>query len=297
MTRRNLFKPSSYFFLTIVIVVLLPVRTVGWGNKGHQVIARIATARLSTSARQAIAELLSRGETLDGVSTWADQIKTQRPETKSWHFVAIPFGDSYYTRAKHCARTETCIIDAIGQQIKILRDTNKDSKERAEALKFLVHLIGDLHQPFHVTTNTNPPDGLAAKVKVFTLSERSTYLREAWDNDLVDYGLSQSSKTVSDYATKLTNKFRRSSAKQNSFISTQGSVTDWALEAHRLTGGSGGAYYHTNGEFMVADKERSWKLDRAYYDRNLPVAEGQLVRAGARLAKVLNDVFGVKAAY
>lgn len=298
MTRKNSFKTPSYLFLAIVIGVLLPVRTLGWGNKGHQVIARIAMARLSTSSRQAIAELLAQGETLESVSTWADQIKTQRVETKSWHFVAIPLSDSRYSRLNDCAQTETCIIEAIGQQITILKDTNNDSQLRAEALKFLIHLVGDLHQPFHVSTNTNPPDRAASLVRVTSLSGRSTSLANVWDNDLVEYGSRQSAaKSAGDYATQLSKKFARSSTNQSnqgSFVSTQGSVTDWALETHTL---AWGAYYHTNGEFMVNEPKRSWNLDQPYYDKNVPVVEGQLVRAGVRLAKILNDIFNVKSAY
>lgn len=295
MIRKSLFK-SSYILLTMVIVVLAPVRTLGWGNKGHQVIARIATSRLSTNARQAIAELLAKGETLESVSNWADQIRTQpqRSKTRDWHFVAIPLSENRYVRARDCARNETCLIEAIGQQLAILKDIKRDSNSRAEALKFLVHLIGDLHQPFHVTTNTNPPDLGASGVKVTSLSGRSTNLFNVWDDDLVDHGLNQSAKSLNDYANQLTNRLRQDAAKQNSFVSTQGSVTDWALEAHRLPWR---AYYHTNGDFMVADPKRSWRLDRAYYDRNLPVVEGQLVRAGVRLAKVLNDAFNMKKGY
>jgi hypothetical protein len=296
MTGKNSFKPPSHIFLTIVIVVLLPVRTMAWGNKGHQIIARIAMSRLSISARQVIAELLAPSETLESVSTWADDVKTQSAETRSWHFVLIPLGDSRYLPLKDCGKGQTCIIEAIGQQITILKDTNKDSKDRAEALKFLVNLIGDLHQPFHVSTNTNPPDQGGNRVRVTSLSGRSTNLHDEWDNGLVEYGLRRA-KSVGDYVTRLNKKFPRSSTNQSnqgSFISTQGSVTDWALETHKL---SWGAYYHTNGEFMVNDPKRSWKLDAPYYDKNVPVVEGQLVRAGVRLAKVLNDIFSVKSAH
>lgn len=295
MTGRNSFKSSSYILLTLVILVLLPVRTAAWGNRGHQVIARIATARLSVSARQAIAELLQPGETLESISTWADDIKAQRPETRSWHFVLIPLGNSRYSRTD-CGRGETCIIDAIAQQTAILKDTDKGSGERAEALKYLVHLIGDLHQPFHVSTNNNPPDLGANRVRVTSLSGRATNLHEVWDTDLVEYGLKLSAKSVGEYATKINKKFSQGSTGQSSrggFISTQGSVTDWALETHKLPWG---AYYFTNGEFMVADAKRSWRLDQPYYDKNVPVVELQLLRAGTRLAKVLNDIFNVKLA-
>jgi hypothetical protein len=295
MTRKTSFKLLSYISLTIVVVVLCPARTLGWGNKGHQIIARIAMARLSNSTRQAIDELLA-GQTLERISTWADQIKTQRAETRSWHFIAIPLTDNRYSPLKDCGRGETCIIDAIGQQIAVLKDTTRDATERAEALKFLVNLIGDLHQPFRVTTNTNPQDRSATQVRVTLQSGRSTNLLDAWDNDLVEQG-SRQAKSVADYATLLSKRFSRgasSKANQGSFVSTQGSVTDWALEAHRLawTG-----YYHTNGDFMVNDQMRSWTLDQPYYDKNVPLVEGQLVRAGFRLARILNDIFSTSTKY
>lgn len=295
MIKNNCFRVSSYIFLTIAIVVWLPERTAAWGIRGHQVIARIAMARLSTTARQAIAELLEPGETLESVSTWADQIKTERAETKSWHMVSISLSDTRYTRAKSCGQNETCIIEAIDQQITILKNTNNDSAKRAEALKWLVHLIGDLHQPFHVTTNTNPQDLGANRVRVTSLSGRATNLHDVWDADLVEYGLNQSAKSVGDYATRLGLKVDQSSTSQSNrggSYSTQGSVTDWAMEAHKLPWN---AYIDTrSGQFMVADPKRSWTLDQTYYDKNVQVVEVQLSRAGVRLAKILNDIFTMR---
>jgi len=296
MTTRNSLRRATHIYLAVIIVVLLPVRAFGWGSKAHQTIALIAMARLSTSAKQAIAKLLDPRETLESVSAEADQTRMLRPETKSWHFVSIPLSDNYYSRTKDCGKGETCLIEAIDQQIAILKDTDRDSNERAEALKFLVNLIGDLHQPFHVTTNTNPQDLAANRVRVISLAGRSTNLHEVWDNDLVEYGLKQSAKSVGDYASTLNSKFSQSSSNQSNrsggIVSTQGSITDWALEAHKLPWM---AYMH-NGEFMVAD-QRSWTLDQGYYDNNLRLVELQLVRAGARLAKVLNDIFNVKQGY
>jgi S1/P1 Nuclease len=290
MSKKRL-KRSTYFLLAMAIVTWLPQRTLGWGNRGHQVIARIAMARLSTSARQAISELLEPGETLESVSTWADQIKTERPETKTWHVVSIPLSDTRYVRAKGCGRNEVCIIEAIAEQMKVLKDSSKDSYQRAQALKFLVHLIGDLHQPFHVTTNTKPEDLGANRVRVTSLSGRSTNLHDVWDTDLVETGLKRSARSVGDYATQLT-KGSTSAGQTNrgGFTSTAGSVTDWALEAHRL---AWGGYYDSNGQFMW-DQTRVSTLDQRYYDKNVPVVEGQLTRAGARLAKILNDIFNVR---
>lgn len=303
MPGKRSIKLPSYLLLTTFLVVLFPARSMAWGKKGHQVIARIAMARLSTSARIAIADLLP-GETLESVSYWADEIRAQKPDTRSWHFVSISPKNNSYSRSD-CPQEETCIIAAISQQVAILKDTSKPMDQRAEALKFLVNLIGDLHQPFHVTSNDDPPDQGASRVRVFSLAGPLTNLHEIWDTDLVEAAL-KSSKSIEDYANQLSRKYAGSTPAQNSvstkgqsvFFSTRGSSTDWALESHRL---AWGAYYFTRAdgtaEFMVSDAQRSWKLDQVYYDKNMPVAEVQLVRAGVRLAKVLNDVFSVKATY
>ena len=297
MTGKNLLNKCLLFpVLSLSLVCFMPTRAVAWGNNGHRIIARIAMDRLSKDTRQALSELLAPGETLESVSNWADTIKAQKPETRSWHFVDIPLSSSNYQKARDCRKG--CIIEAIAGQTAVLKSTSNsptDRANRAEALKFLIHLIGDLHQPFHVTTNTNPNDQGANLVKVIFMNGRPTSLHAVWDDDLINYTLSQNRLSVSDYAAQIANKFRRSSTGQSQAtnLSTQGSVTDWAGEAHRL---AWGAYVPSDSYFMINDN-KVWKLDRTYYDRNLTVVESQLYKAGVRLAKVLNEVFSVKTPY
>jgi len=271
--------------LAAAATLLLSTPVAAWGNRGHQIIGRIAMVRLTPSARQAVAELLGPGETVENVSGWADQIRAQRPETRSWHVVAIALSDSRYVRSRDCERNETCIIDALNEQTAILKDTTKDVETRAEALKFVIHLVGDLHQPYHIATNTKPPDLGANKVKVTALSGRVTSLHDVWDTDLVEYALKRSGGSVGEYANQL--------SKQYSGTSTQNSVSNWALESHKH---SWDGYYFTNGDFMVADANRSWTLDEAYYNKNMTIVEKQLALAGLRLAKTLNDIFGSRRA-
>lgn len=287
MIGKNLSRYLTPVFI-ISIVMVFPVRTQAWGNKGHQIIARIAMPRLSANARQAVAELLEPGETLENVAGWADQMRKGGPDTRSWHFVPIPLTDKVYSANQHCSRSELCIIQALEEQIKILKNTENDPQTRAAALKYVVHLIGDLHQPFHVTTNTNPPDLNANRVKLTSLTGRLTNLHEVWDSDLVDYGLKRSNKSVADYASYLSKAYGGNSA-----ALTKGSITSWALESHEQ---AWTAYYSPYDHFMVAD-QRSWALDRFYYDKNLKTVEMQFVRAGVRLAKTLNDVFVLRPAY
>lgn len=279
-----MFKKNSstmrQILLAAVATLLLNTPVAAWGNRGHQIIGRIAMSRLTPSARQAMAELLAPGETVENVAGWADQIKAQRLETRSWHVVAIALSESRYLRSRDCGRNETCIIDALNEQTTILKDTTKDFETRAEALKFVIHLVGDLHQPYHIATNTKPHDLGANKVKVTALSGRVTSLHDVWDTDLVEFALKRSARSVGEYANQLSKKY--------SGASTRSSVSSWALESHKY---AWDGYYFTNGDFMVAD-ERSWRLDEAYYNKNLAIVEKQLALAGLRLAKTLNDIFG-----
>ncbi|MEK6280797.1 MAG: S1/P1 nuclease [Acidobacteriota bacterium] len=283
ITRRLLTSTTLYAVLSLSIIAFLPARSAAWGAKGHQTIARIAMDRLSKNARQSVAGLLNPGETLETVSTWADLMKLKRKDTTTWHFVEISLKYGDYDRSRDCKKG-TCIIDAIENQIGILKNTRNGTVERADALKYLVHLIGDLHQPFHVTTNEDPPDAGASRVRVTFLNGPPTSLRKVWDDDLINYTLKRSNLSVAQYAAELGGRGRMT---QSGYTSTQGSVRDWALETHRLAWRA----YYLGKDFMYVNPT-TWPIDETYYKQNRAVAENQLFLAGIRLAKTLNDIFG-----
>lgn len=270
-----------YVVLALSFVVLLPIRTAAWGARGHQIIARVATDRLSSKARDSILKLL-QGETLESVSTWADEIKTQRPDTTTWHYVDIALKYSDYQRARDC-RKGVCIIEAIEQQRRVLENPKYSNSERVDALKFLVHLIGDLHVPFHVATNDNPPDKSADLVKVTFLNGRPTNLHAVWDNDIINTALRDTRQGVAEYASQLG---RRAGGK-GGYVSSQGTVTQWALESHKLAWSA----YRSSGDEFMWNNGKAWNLDDAYYKKNKALVDNQLLTAGVRLAGILNEIF------
>jgi hypothetical protein len=278
---------------------LIPITTSAWGNNGHRIIARIASDRLSPNARQEVAKLLGN-ESLETASIWADAIKSQRPDTAEWHVINWALSRNSYSRTIDC-RNNLCIIEQINAKLNELRDSKGAATERAEALKWVVHLVGDLHQPFHVTTNAKPPDKGANLVLVTLSNGRRTNLHAVWDDEIIAYALAQSKLQTAEYATQLSNKFVAGPFTQNQStnISTQGSVADWGLEAHWL---SWEAYKLSNGWFMVEQDsdptdQRKFRIDDLYLQKNRPIVEKQLVRAGARLAKLLNEVFARSSAF
>jgi hypothetical protein len=93
-------------------------------------------------------KVLLNGESIDAVASWADDYRRENPETGRWHYIDIPLADSRIDMARECPDGE-CVIAKTEQFLAVLRDPNADHAAKAEALKFVVHFVGDLHQPLH----------------------------------------------------------------------------------------------------------------------------------------------------
>jgi hypothetical protein len=139
----------------------------GWGCSGHQVVALVALKQLTPNARAKVQQLL-QGQPSPSIhrfcgitgldpfadlATWADDERDVRSETAPWHFIDIPLGASRADLASACDTTTGCVTTAIQQQLDVLRTASANVQDQANALMFLVHFVGDLHQPLHTTTN------------------------------------------------------------------------------------------------------------------------------------------------
>jgi len=233
-----------------------------WYGTGHRLVARIAALRLTPHTRQSVRELLG-GEDLADASLWADQIRGQRRETGPLHFVNIPLEAVRYS-PEYCTGG-SCIITAIESDRRILADAAGSLPERAEALRFLIHFIGDLHQPLHVSDNG---DRGGNERQVVFLGSTSN-LHQVWDGELIDAtGLDESQ--YFDHLRQVMDSLDLAALER-------GTVVDWAMEGHRVAVEH--AYRLPPGE----------KLGNEYLEANLPLVDRALIAAGVRLAKVLND--------
>lgn len=160
-----------------ILTSLLVTNAMAWGTEGHQVIASLAQAQLTTKARAEVNRLLALepGETLASISTWADEHRNRA--TGPWHYVNFPRDSCTYDAHRDCPDGK-CVVGAISKQIIILASKAPD-ESRLKALKYIVHLVGDVHQTVApaialkptstaLTTNTSrehpgisPVDGLA----------------------------------------------------------------------------------------------------------------------------------------
>lgn len=171
-----------------VILFALITRALAWGYEGHRIIANIAERCIEPATARRVRVLLAveNETTLADVANWADQIRGQRRNTAPWHFVDIPIypapgTPAAYDPARDCPGGN-CVVAKIDEFAAELHDGGLPSRQRLEALKFLVHFVGDLHQPLHASNN-NDRGGNAVRVR---FNGSDTNLHAVWDNGIID---------------------------------------------------------------------------------------------------------------
>lgn len=239
-----------------------------WGPRGHRIVAELAEAQLTPQARAAVQKLLaSRGaHHLDDVANWADGLRDTDPalfrRTKRLHFVNFHSRDCVYDPPRDC-RDGECAVAAIDKYSAILADRTNPPAERAEALAFVVHFVGDIHQPLHADYR-HDAGGNDFQVR---WRGRGTNLHHVWDSLMLD----STHLSAAQFTDKL--------ATQHAPIATGGTPAQWAGESCRID--------RDDGVYP-----RSRFIDQTYVERELPIAEQRLRQAGARLAAMLNRDLG-----
>lgn len=242
-------------------------------------------------------------------STWADDERSVEPETADWHFIDILRGAPRGNLAQYCSQSTGCVTKAISDQLAILRDPKASARARADALRYVIHFVGDLHQPLHTTTNDDR-GGNCVPVTSFdhnpkeTNATRADYrpnLHSVWDPAIIEQWAD--GHTPQQLANELENKFK---AQIPAWESQPINVDAWAWESHEVA--ERVVYGNLPTELTVekpvqvrtcADDDhistRMLKLNEqigANYDAEAgPVIQEQLAKAGVRLAAVLNSVW------
>jgi hypothetical protein len=259
--------------ILLLFALFGPVRHASaYGVLGHQAIAALAEDMLTPKAKAEVKSLLGPAggpATLASIATWADDIRMLRPETRPWHYVTIQIGEARYDSA-HADSAD--VIKALKRQLAVLAQPGADRYAREEALKWVVHLVGDLHQPLHAGEDRDKGGNLA-KVKV----NRRTYnLHEVWD-----YVLLERLRLPPD---SLRPMLERQIAADPEFIrrNAQGTVENWADDTHAKSP----ACYLLHGKPMR--KGIKAQLDKAYVDAATVTVLTQLKIGAVRLAFALN---------
>jgi hypothetical protein len=230
-----------------------------WGSDGHKIVALLAEAQLSPAARKEVARLLAQepGATLASISTWADEHRN--PATAAWHYVNFPRGDCNYQPERDCPDGK-CVVAAIDRQIKVLRSSDDDEK-KLNALKYVVHFVGDIHQPLHAGFGDDR-GGNGYQLQAFM---RGSNLHAVWDSGLIK-SLQQEKQAI------VKSLLVRPIPLQKAAFS----ASNAAMESCRIV---------SKPDFYP---ERL--VTQSYVDTYVPVMAYQLAIAGSRLAQVLNEL-------
>ena len=264
----------------VLLFVLFPIQAFAWGAKGHAVVAELAERGLSPNVAAEIRKL-NFGAPLREVASlpddWrADETKGLRPgNTGSLHFANTPNEIATFDRARDC-KEDQCVVAGIEKYIATLKDRTQPNDKRREALIFVVHLIGDLHQPMHTAggmvkdeaTGQMVPDLGGNKVKVRFLGIE-TNLHSIWDSGIIDWGPA----TVDDYVNHLL-KFEMRGRSVEEL--QRGTVKDWFEESH---------YAAVHDAYEIGNGV----LGGEYAKKNIGIVYERLLRGGLRLRKVLED--------
>ena len=204
------------------------------------------------------------GQRLADASVWADNIRQYRHDADPLHYVNIPVSAAAYDSARDCGDGR-CIVAAIDADRRVLADPSASADGRAEALRFLIHFLGDLHQPMHVADDNDR----GGNRRTVYLDGDSTNLHAVWDGKLLERaGLSEAV-----YFEQL----RREMRGLDLAALERGTVADWATEGHRL------AVEHA---YRIPSGGR---LDSAYVEGARRIIDHAIIAAGVRLARLLNE--------
>lgn len=252
-------------FLSICLLFpLFMGQAFAWGQNGHRVVGLVAEQHLNKKAKKKLMKLLE-GNSLAEVSVWMDDIKSDDhyDHTHDWHWVTVPDQMDYEDTEKN---PNGDIIMKIEELVQALEDGNLTARQEEEYVKYLVHLVGDLHQPLHVGTGEDM-GGNAVKVQWFG---GSSNLHRVWDSEMID------SKRLS--FTEIA-YFLGETDKQQVKEWQSGGVREWARESMSYRS-------------QVYDIPENGKLGYAYMYENYNTVEKRLLQAGVRLAGLLNKIYG-----
>ena len=261
---------------TLALLMCSNSRLWAWGQEGHSIIAEIADLNLTASAKARVAALLGQNASLASISSWADDIRDERPETYNWHFVDIPLDADHYDPNRDCLDSSRgdCAINAIERNRKTLRDPAASAQDKKEALMYLVHFIGDIHQPLHAVGDYRGANDYPVKffVDPQKKTKEETNLHAIWDSNLIR-------TTVWDWGAYVRRLQSDWLPGKDVKQLTAGTIVDWTEETHKAA------------RDVAFKAPMNADLGQDYIALALPTVDRQLATAGLRLARVLNEIF------
>jgi S1/P1 Nuclease len=293
------FRSAAIGVLAVICNLAAAASALAWGSAGHAIIAEIAEPRLSAAALAEVHQLLAlkHQNHLAELSSWADEHRFLHPETGPWHYVDIPLNASSYDAARDCPG-DNCVVAKIEEFTNILADKSQSPATRLEALEYIVHFVGDVHQPLHASNND---DAGGNKVQVIYLGQATAdegypwTLHSVWDTGVIEHHLALAYDTqgrvdgvrsdVRSIARTLEGQLPLAKAAEWTEVGLD--PVGWAMEAHDL---ARTIAYHDILDNQGKPLPQPIGIGTEYDAMAWIAIQLQMERAGVRLAAVLNAV-------
>lgn len=252
---------------TLLLLNPLTVSPVfSWFDKGHRIVGLIAAAELSAEARTAVERILPQGTTLADAAVWPDHEGRSLRDFDPLHYVSITDGASGYDRTRDCPE-RNCMVEALRWFSAVLADRNSPIAMRRLALRYVAHLVGDMHQPLHAG-RAKDRGGVDFQV---SYQGATTNLHYFWDKNIVDLEPGDEQEIAHRLMANITAKER---------LEWQaGGPERWTDESLSLV------------RSHAYDTEPGAEVSEAYVEKARPVVRTRLAQAGVRLGWLLNNAF------
>jgi len=258
---RNTFMTMAF----LAVILAIPQAVLAWGREGHEIIVIVAEHYMRPGTAAAMRKLLAP-ESPEEASVWADEYRRDHRETGPWHYIDIPLADSRVALARECPNGD-CVIAKTEQFLAVLKNPGVDNDAKTQALKFVIHFVGDLHQPLHVADNGDK----GGNTRHVMFEGRPDNLHWVWDAGLLQHITRNPASLAAELESRITPRDQAEWQK--------GSIESWVMEGHRL------AQTVAYGDLS---NENPAPITPTYEPQANAVIELQLEKAGVRLAYLLD---------
>jgi len=244
-------------------LIALPLALVSWGFKGHRIIATIAQKHLTSNTAYVVSAYL-KGESMADIATWADENRNKN--TAPWHFLNLPLGLTHEQFVKFVSESDNNVYSAILKTEASLRDRSSTPDQKNEALKYLIHLVGDAHQPMHISRREDK-GGNTIQVR---FDNKGINLHSLWDSKLIDHEGLREADIVKTYNVATPTQIKQWQSD---------SPMEWIWESYQVS------------SELYAQAKTGQTVDEAYYQKYITLIHKRVDQAGIRLAGELNKLF------
>ena len=261
---------------TILILLLVPTIAFGWGEEGHRITGAIAEQYITKTNRSKLNKILGK-YSIEDLSNWLDWKRADWKSASSFHYLSMPVGATKY-EDEHCNSKGICAVSMIRKYKAIALDKYESPEAKAEAIKVIIHLFEDVHMPLHTGGKKGDKGGNGVDVRFFT---RNSNLHKVFDTELIKY----SGKSEEQWVYELTKDLTDEKVKSIQ----EGSLIDWIEDSHKHV-----APIYSN---LPKVKDGKVQMTEEYVKFGNEVISEQMLEAGVRLGKFLNDLVGKMVVY